>query len=90
MAVVQRIRDAHGYAAISYRCPGCKRRHGLRLRSPGVPDPTWTWNGNADAPTVYPAVKVEGCHHMVRTGKLVFLSSSTHRLAGETIEMEKL
>lgn len=90
MAVVQRIRDTHGWPAIFYRCPGCGRRHGLRLRSPGVTEPTWTWNGNADAPTVYPAVKVEGCHHMMKDGKLVFLSTSTHHLACKTVEMEEV
>lgn len=90
MAVVLTVRDAHGYPAMAYDCAGCRERHVLRLRGTSVPEPTWIWNGNPDAPTFHPAVRTADCHHQVRDGKLIFLSSSPHVMAGQAIEMREL
>lgn len=45
-----------------FKCPGCQRNHGVRIRalsSPGDHNgPGWEWNGNAEWPTFSPSVLV--------------------------------
>lgn len=45
-----------------FKCPGCQRNHGVRIRalsSPGDHDgPGWEWNGDAERPTFSPSVLV--------------------------------
>lgn len=70
-----------------YLCPGCESIHELT---------TWQWNGSVTAPTLRPSVLVrfldghdvvEVCHSYVTDGKAQFLSDSTHRHAGATVEL---
>lgn len=45
-----------------FKCPGCQRNHGVRIRalsSPGDRNgPGWEWNGDAERPTFSPSVLV--------------------------------
>lgn len=77
------------------RCPGCKIVHQVKIGD--GPGPRWTFNGNGDAPTFGPSILVRWpsgtppvervCHSFVRDGHMQFLADSTHKLAGETVEI---
>lgn len=68
-------------------CPGCECGHSI--------NETWTFNGDLVKPTISPSLlstfgsrKSDArCHLYVEDGKLRFLKDSTHKYAGQTIEM---
>jgi hypothetical protein len=80
----------------SFWCQGCERSHWIGKG--------WTWDGNREAPTVSPSVLVRYpgpdagtgdappavCHLFIRAGRLEFLSDCTHKLAGQTVQMEPM
>lgn len=74
--------------ALRFSCPGCEDWHVIRTGPNG-----WAWDGSFDAPTFSPSVLVEGggrnirCHSFVRSGRIEFLSDSTHALAGQTVDL---
>lgn len=88
--VVARRADETLY--VHFRCPGCDTFHTCR---------DWTWNGSEELPTLSPSVLVtydgkdageEGappaiCHSFVRDGRIQFLTDSTHKLAGMTVDL---
>ena len=39
-------------------CPGCQELHAVELDPKN--SPCWTWDGNIDAPTINPSIKVDG------------------------------
>ena len=42
-------------------CPGCEDVHVVCVKHPeGEAGPCWEWDGNLDAPTISPSIKVEG------------------------------
>lgn len=43
-------------------CPGCDEAHSVVVaRDSDAPSgPTWEWDGNTDAPTISPSIKVSG------------------------------
>jgi hypothetical protein len=49
-------------AMLIFKCPGCCRNHGIRIRalsSPGDRNgPGWEWDGDAERPTFSPSVLV--------------------------------
>jgi hypothetical protein len=46
---------------ISHWCPGCEEMHAITIESgPESSRPTWHWDGNIDAPTVSPSVRITG------------------------------
>lgn len=70
-------------------CPGCKSTH-------QVDDKIWTYNDNAEKPTLSPSVLARSarrkpgewrCHFYMRDGKLEYLADCTHDLAGQTVDM---
>jgi hypothetical protein len=72
----------------SFYCPGCERRHTINQ--------TWEFDGNYEAPTFSPSVLTYGspwqtevprCHSFIRAGRIEFLSDSTHKLAGQTVDL---
>ena len=69
------------------QCPGCQEVHTVDLTS----NRRWKWNGDANSPTIFPTVHtIEGdrrCHAFVAHGKWNYLSTSTHGLAGQVIEV---
>lgn len=67
-------------------CPACDKPHALGVR-PGA----WTWDGNVEAPTFAPSLRVTSsdpaccCHSYVRAGKWEYLPDCSHALAGQTV-----
>jgi hypothetical protein len=55
----------------------------------------WTWNGKTDFPTLMPSIRTQIdkpsgliiCHSWVKNGKVQFLSDSTHKNAGKTLDL---
>lgn len=107
----------HGveYEALAFVCPGCQtpytlldgREHtpsGLHMLpvNSSQKSPSWTWDGNLEAPTLSPSIlshiqpydeqsKPLGiCHSYLRAGVLEFLSDCTHPLAGQNVPLPDL
>lgn len=84
-----------------YGCPGCKTAHGFAIHDvPVAGVKAWGFNGNTDAPTLSPSVKIQMgihedrttdfdfvCHHFVRDGRIEYCSDCTHALAGKTVDL---
>ena len=64
---------------------------------------SWQFDGNLDAPTVAPSVKITGkqavhdgkaldycCHYILTAGVLNFGTDCTHRLAGQRVPLPML
>ena len=77
---------------VAFHCPGCEHGHGIPVSGPRA----WKWNQSLDAPTFTPSllVNVGGgnptapiCHSWITDGKINFLPDSTHKLAGQTVEI---
>lgn len=109
-------RDGQHYEALVFWCPGCEfdtEEHGkqggahmlpITGSGPGVGDqPSWTFNGDAERPTLSPSIlskvphrRVNGevaplvCHSFLRGGQLEFLSDCTHQYAGQTVPLPPL
>jgi hypothetical protein len=99
LAVKDRAGDGRN---LRWHCPGCGVSHmvtvaGVDGHAPTA-GPVWTWDGNVDRPTIGPSVKITGgpqgneyvCHLYVNEGRIQFLGDSTHRLAGQTVDMVPL
>lgn len=82
------------YDFVAYWCQGCNQRHQVTVNANG----TWVWNGDVNAPTFSPSVKVtwtvgriemkpQCCHSFVRDGRIEFLSDCTHAFSGQTVDM---
>lgn len=69
---IQLLLDGHGrFRAVRFRCPGCNEYHDLATtwtppgvdRAPPAPGDSWTFDGNLDAPTFSPSVRVRRGHY---------------------------
>lgn len=77
--------------SIWFLCPGCRIHHGAIVDG----SRGWSWNGDADRPTITPSVRVNGeiggepisCHSFVANGRIEFLSDCIHEFAGKTIDL---
>lgn len=83
---------------VAFRCPGCQSAHSITV-APGH----WRYNGNPDAPTILPSVKIEGCltienaddgpslygvcHSNVTNGFIYFHGDTTHGLSGQSVPL---
>lgn len=84
-------------------CPACKCCHGIWVdpnRSPSGGG--WTFDGNAEAPTIKPSIKVTYngkdadqpgrpvgiCHSVITAGIIAYCADCTHELAGKSVPME--
>jgi len=83
----------------AFFCPGCNCAHWF-----WTGENQWTWNGSIDKPTVRPSILTkwntrlfdpEGingidviCHSFITDGKIQFLPDCTHKLAGQTVDLE--
>ena len=55
----------------------------------------WSWNGDVDKPTFKPSILTRGswagepfiCHSFVNDGKVKFLNDSSHKFAGQTLDL---
>jgi hypothetical protein len=84
---------------VAYWCQGCEGVHSIRVNAEGKP--SWTWDGNVDAPTFSPSVLVtysgtdageddappEVCHTFINAGMVQFLGDCTHQFAGQTLPL---
>lgn len=96
------------YEALMFVCPGCIREaqhstglHMLPVNST-VKSPSWSFDGNVDAPTLSPSILTktyhgEGearidyvCHSFLEAGAFRFLGDCTHEYAGQTVQMPDL
>lgn len=78
-------------------CPGCNTMHYIAVDKPLANGARWTFDGNLDAPTFGPSVRVTipdadedmvaCCHYFIRGGEIQFCSDSTHSLAGKTVPL---
>lgn len=82
---------------IAFWCPGCDKAHRVRTDGPGgmFNQGKWEWDGNIEAPTINPSIKVQTtfigasviCHSFVKAGQIQFLGDCTHKLAGQTVPL---
>lgn len=86
----------HGYLLTMY-CPGCKMLHSIGIDHPNNRQAKWDWDGNVEAPTFSPSIKVHMgwldkpgipyiCHSFVKAGQWHFLSDCTHDLANSVVD----
>lgn len=78
-----------------FYCPGCGEPHAINCDQPT--SPRWTFDGNWEAPTVQPSVRVfftkeDGteittCHLFIKEGFVHFLGDSLHALKGQTVPL---
>ncbi len=81
-------------------CPACNDVHQISVDGEG----RWTWDGNAEAPSISPSILVtyngpdagQGdapparCHSFVRRGRFEYCPDSTHALAGQSAPLGDL
>jgi hypothetical protein len=87
-----------GVQTYRFLCPGCSQydEEGSRLYAHHQFNSTWSFNGEADKPTVSPSILVQDgrpeyrCHSFIRDGRIEFLSDSSHALAGQTVDLPEL
>lgn len=96
MAKIANIDNAQpGTFDLTFYCPGCQCNHGvITIAHPG-PGPVWSFNNDFIKPTIRASVLVYEhgpgtyrCHFFVTDGKIQYLGDCTHKLAGQTVEME--
>jgi hypothetical protein len=82
---------------IRFRCPACDSFHQIQIDG----SRGWTWNGDADRPTVSPSLLVTYngkdagiddappavCHTFIRDGQWHYLTDCTHALAGQIVDV---
>jgi len=80
---------------LAWHCPGCEGGHVVPVNGHSS-GRGWQWNGSLDSPTLIPSVLVNVgganptapiCHCFITNGQILFLSDSTHELAGQTVEI---
>jgi hypothetical protein len=100
--------DDHGvkYDALMFACPGCAATregydgiHMLPVNAPAeLKKPSWTWDGNREAPTLHPSILTKfnwdgvehSCHSYLKNGIFEFLGDSTHAFAGQQVSLPEL
>ncbi|MCY4495846.1 MAG: DUF6527 family protein [Rhodospirillaceae bacterium] len=86
------------FGAYFVYCPACKRAHRLITYNEADPKHQWTFDGNLEAPTFDPSLKVESgpgrpgerneiCHSYIIAGVWQFAGDSTHEMAGQHVPM---
>lgn len=90
------LKDGDNFTHMFF-CEGCGCGHGFNVSIPNRP--IWSYNNNPDKPTISPSILVTYprengqaniCHSYVTDGKIQYLSDSTHRLAGQTVELTEM
>lgn len=74
-------------------CPGCGTTHQVAIDNPFRNGARWSWDGNAQAPTLAPSVNCEPdnpqhhCHYFLRAGRIEYQGDCHHALAGKTVDL---
>lgn len=80
----------------AFHCPGCEYGHAVAVNGARMENgAAWQWNGSLGAPTFQPSLLINKdlqgdsprCHSFVKNGRIQFLNDSTHKLAGQTVEL---
>lgn len=98
MSKCQPVPEIYG---IAFFCPGCQCLHGVWIDKATPDGHRWTWNGDAESPTIHPSIDVKTefnsagrptkrCHSFVTDGKIRFLNDSTHILSGQIVDLPDL
>lgn len=84
--------------SVAFRCPGCGWTHILNINP--ETRPCWTFNGDAEAPTISPSInawreyggdrETQRCHSFVESGRIRFLADCTHKHAGKTLDLAEI
>ena len=88
----KKLRRVDGMDAVVFHCPACETAHRVDLGGPGQ---HWSADGTPDHPTFWPSIKVtrptmiedEICHSFITIGRISYCADSTHKLAGQIIDM---
>lgn len=70
-------------------CPACDEYHAIYVDQPNPhTGAKWTFNGNMEAPTFKPNIRVHAiCHYSITDGVLEYLMDSLHPMAGMKMQM---
>ena len=113
MRTMLRTVDDHGvrYDALMFVCPGCETTDadgtmhgGLHMLPVNTTkkSPSWTWDGNLDAPTLSPSILTRRgpgadnlpppfvCHSFLKAGIFEFLGDCTHQYANQHVPIGEL
>jgi len=92
--------DDHGtrYTCLMFVCPGCGTGHtGLHMLpvNTTAKSPSWTWDGNLEAPTLSPSILTRWtdkfvCHSFLRVGVFEYLGDCTHKYANQQVPIPDL
>lgn len=92
--------DEFRYTALMFCCPGCATKHepGLHMLpvNTTLKSPSWTWDGNLEAPTLSPSILSHKdhtewrCHSFLKAGVFEFLGDCAHEFAGQHVPMPDL
>jgi len=102
--------DDHGtrYTCLMFVCPGCALEQtlpdGTPYKSTGLhmlpvnttaKSPSWTWDGNLEAPTLSPSILTGRgspniCHSFLRVGVFEYLGDCTHKYANQQVPIPDL
>ena len=82
--------DSNGRRYLYHWCPGCKQVHGFPFGD--GQHPVWTFDGNNDAPTTNPSIKLSVrnetlCHYWLQAGKIKFEGDCRHELRGQVVDL---
>lgn len=90
--VAFKTRTEAGTERVWFYCPGCECYHAPNVKlGAGESGPVWEWNGSLYKPSFHPSIRAQSnvlCHSWVKDGQIEFLPDSTHRLAGQTVDLE--
>lgn len=89
------------YTCLTFICPGCMAGepkglaglHMLPVNCEDVHQPSWTFDGNLELPTLLPSILSRNpfiCHSFLNAGVFEFLSDSEHPLAGQKVPIPDL
>lgn len=79
--------------AYQFYCKGCDSLHAFYVNKK-IQKLEWSFNNNVNKPTFSPSLVNKWnnnvCHLFVKNGKIEYQNDCTHKLAGQTIEMEDI
>lgn len=94
----QKVQYDSNYGTVKFKCPGCGQLHILNVDK--EPRPKWGWNRSETRPTLTPSINAwreygdkrekQVCHSFVEEGRIRFLNDCTHKLKGQTVDLDDI
>lgn len=86
------VKDTGGGEGFAHWCPGCDGVHVIMFKRGSFPGPIWTYDGNAEAPTCSPSIRLfdkDGtiCHYFLKGGEIDFCGDCRHALSGTKVPL---